>query len=124
MMRDVEMTAPPVARPNPAADLAAWSRVTRRIHVWDYMVNFNNLLVPYPNWFVLGKVRPMQSSPRAAEQKLYRVGPNCGPTSGISWGFSVKVLGQVSQIGPTLYNFRLAAVAPLRAESCAQLVHH
>jgi hypothetical protein len=38
--------------------------------------------------------------------KAYRVGPNCGPTLGLSQGFSVKALAQASQFGATLYNVR------------------
>jgi hypothetical protein len=48
------------------------------------------------------------------ERKLQRVGPNCGPTLGLWWGFSVKMLGRVSQFGPTLCNVRFVFLAVSR----------
>ena len=109
------MTAPPVARPNPAADLAAWSRVTRRIHVWDYMVNFNNLLVPYPNWFVLGKVRPMQSSPLALQNKnCTELAQIAGQLQGSHGDFQSKCWAKSRKLGQPCTIFVYGAPAATR----------
>lgn len=35
-------------------DLQDWSRITDRLFVWDYVVNFWNGLIAHPNWRVLG----------------------------------------------------------------------
>ena len=35
---------PVLSGANPSHDLSAWAKVTDRIHVWDYMSNFNNFL--------------------------------------------------------------------------------
>ena len=34
-------------------DIQDWQRISKRLYVWDYVVNFHNLLVPFPNWRVL-----------------------------------------------------------------------
>ncbi len=35
------------------ADLRAWSALTHNIIVWDYVINFSHLVMPFPNWKVL-----------------------------------------------------------------------
>jgi len=35
-------------------DLVGWSKVSKRLYVWDYVTNFANYLWPQPNVFVLG----------------------------------------------------------------------
>ncbi len=37
------------------ADLKAWSKLTRRLYVWDYTTNFSHYLLPHPNLGVLDK---------------------------------------------------------------------
>lgn len=36
-------------------DLQAWGTICRRLHVWDYVVNFHHNILPHPNWGVLQK---------------------------------------------------------------------
>jgi hypothetical protein len=36
------------------ADLTTWSRICRRLYVWDYVTDFAHYVLPHPNWFVLG----------------------------------------------------------------------
>lgn len=36
------------------ADLAGWSKVCRRLYIWDYTTDFSHYVLPHPNWFVLG----------------------------------------------------------------------
>ena len=35
------------------ADLRDWSALTHNIIVWDYVINFSHLVMPFPNWKVL-----------------------------------------------------------------------
>ncbi len=35
------------------SDLRAWSSLTHNIIVWDYVINFSHLVMPFPNWKVL-----------------------------------------------------------------------
>lgn len=35
------------------ADLIGWSKVCKRLHIWDYVVNFAHSLSPFPNFRVL-----------------------------------------------------------------------
>ncbi len=35
------------------ADLREWSGLTKNIIVWDYVINFSHLVMPFPNWKVL-----------------------------------------------------------------------
>lgn len=35
-------------------EIRAWSRVTDRLYVWDYIVNFRQYLLPFPNIHTLG----------------------------------------------------------------------
>ena len=35
------------------ADLRDWSSLTKNIIVWDYVINFSHLVMPFPNWKVL-----------------------------------------------------------------------
>ncbi len=35
------------------ADLQDWSSLTKNIIVWDYVINFSHLVMPFPNWKVL-----------------------------------------------------------------------
>lgn len=37
-----------------ADDLRAWSRLSNRLYIWDYVTNFGHYVQPHPNWFVLG----------------------------------------------------------------------
>ena len=34
-------------------DLLEWKKITKRLYVWDYVVNFANLSINHPNWRVL-----------------------------------------------------------------------
>ncbi|MBQ2891901.1 MAG: DUF4838 domain-containing protein [Bacilli bacterium] len=36
-------------------DLINWSKITNRLYIWDYAVNFRNYLLPFPNLFVIAK---------------------------------------------------------------------
>ena len=36
-------------------DLQNWKRISKHLYIWDYVVNFANLLIPHPNFQVLGK---------------------------------------------------------------------
>lgn len=36
------------------ADLAGWSKLCKRLYVWDYVTDFAHYVLPHPNWFVLG----------------------------------------------------------------------
>ena len=38
-----------------AADIKAWSKLTDKLFVWDYTINFNHYLSPFPNFNVLQK---------------------------------------------------------------------
>lgn len=38
-----------------AAALEGWSAITENIFVWDYGINFDNYLVPFPNFHILGE---------------------------------------------------------------------
>ncbi|WP_152269820.1 DUF4838 domain-containing protein [Agriterribacter humi] len=38
-----------------AAALEGWSAITKNIFVWDYGINFDNYLVPFPNFHILGE---------------------------------------------------------------------
>jgi Domain of unknown function (DUF4838) len=35
-------------------DIRGWARQAGRLYVWDYVTDFGNYLMPFPNWFVLG----------------------------------------------------------------------
>lgn len=37
-----------------ADDIRDWSRICRRLYVWDYTTDFAHYVLPYPNWFSLG----------------------------------------------------------------------
>lgn len=37
-----------------ADDLRAWSKLSNRLYIWDYVTNFGHYVQPHPNWFVLG----------------------------------------------------------------------
>lgn len=37
------------------SDLLNWSKITNRLYIWDYSVNFRNYLLPFPNLEVLEK---------------------------------------------------------------------
>jgi hypothetical protein len=44
------------------ADLTAWSKICPRLYVWDYVTDFQNYVLPHPNWFTLGpNIRIFQS---------------------------------------------------------------
>jgi hypothetical protein len=36
------------------ADLEGWSKICRRLYIWDYTTDFAAYLLPHPNWFTLG----------------------------------------------------------------------
>jgi len=36
-------------------DMQNWKKISHQMFVWDYVVNFNNLLIPHPNYQVLAK---------------------------------------------------------------------
>lgn len=36
-----------------ADDLREWSKISRRLHIWDYVVNFAHAIAPFPNFNVL-----------------------------------------------------------------------
>jgi hypothetical protein len=36
------------------ADLEGWSKICRRLYIWDYTTDFAAYLMPHPNWFTLG----------------------------------------------------------------------
>jgi hypothetical protein len=36
------------------ADLKTWSKICRRLYVWDYVTDFSNYVLPHPNYYVLG----------------------------------------------------------------------
>ena len=36
-------------------DLRAWSKVAKRLYIWDYVVNFRQYLAPFPNFYVLAQ---------------------------------------------------------------------
>ena len=51
-----DRSRPIAARDKPGsftADLRAWSTLTHNIIVWDYVINFSHLVMPFPNWKVL-----------------------------------------------------------------------
>ena len=35
-------------------DLEDWSKLTKNIYIWDYIVNYSNYMAPFPNFNVLG----------------------------------------------------------------------
>lgn len=37
-----------------AQDIKDWSRLTQRLYVWNYVTNFPNYMMPFPNWDVIG----------------------------------------------------------------------
>jgi hypothetical protein len=36
------------------ADIEGWSKICRRLYIWDYTTDFKNYVNPHPNWFTLG----------------------------------------------------------------------
>ena len=36
------------------ADLEGWSKICRRLYIWDYTTDFRHYVNPHPNWFTLG----------------------------------------------------------------------
>ncbi|MFY8022171.1 MAG: DUF4838 domain-containing protein, partial [Bacteroidia bacterium] len=44
----------PIAGTDFEIDLSNWSKITKNILVWDYVINFSHLVMPFPNWQVLG----------------------------------------------------------------------
>jgi hypothetical protein len=36
-----------------AGDIAGWSKICKRLYVWDYVTNFSNYIMPFPNFRVL-----------------------------------------------------------------------
>eukprot|EP00041_Stephanoeca_diplocostata_P042274 m.10550 g.10550 ORF g.10550 m.10550 type:complete len:605 (-) comp7608_c0_seq1:319-2133(-) len=35
-------------------DMKNWSRVSQRTYIWNYVTNFGNFVMPFPNWFNIG----------------------------------------------------------------------
>ncbi|MCE9591382.1 MAG: DUF4838 domain-containing protein [Planctomycetes bacterium] len=35
-------------------DLRGWSRLCKRLYVWDYVTNYAHFVMPHPNWYALG----------------------------------------------------------------------
>jgi hypothetical protein len=49
--------AVPLSHPSNAAfarDLSEWSKICKRLYIWDYTINFENYIQPFPNWYSLG----------------------------------------------------------------------
>ncbi|MEZ0327077.1 MAG: DUF4838 domain-containing protein [Fimbriimonas sp.] len=49
--------AQPLAHPSNkafAADIKDWSRLTDRLYIWNYVTDFSNYMLPFPNWYTLG----------------------------------------------------------------------
>jgi hypothetical protein len=47
----------PLDHPSNAAfadDIRGWSRICRRLYIWDYTTDFPHYVQPHPNWFTLG----------------------------------------------------------------------
>ena len=44
----------PIAGTDFESDLSNWSKISQNILVWDYVINFSHLVLPFPNWQVLG----------------------------------------------------------------------
>ena len=82
-----------VEETNDAEILNAWSKISNRLLIWDYMINFRNFLVPRADLPVLEK-----------NIKLYR---------------DKKVLGVMMQ---TNYSNELGTEAAMRAWLCAKLL--
>jgi hypothetical protein len=61
--------------------------------------------------------RVVPISPNGWLTRFVRGWPKLWPTLGLQYGFSVKVLGQVSQFGPTLCNFRVGAAGVREARA-------
>ena len=38
-----------------ASDIRGWSRLTKRLYIWDYTTNFSQYAMPHPNWYMLGQ---------------------------------------------------------------------
>ncbi len=36
------------------ADLEGWSKICPHLYVWDYITDFSDYVIPYPDWFTLG----------------------------------------------------------------------
>jgi hypothetical protein len=39
-----------------ATDLRAWAAISKRLYIWDYVVDFSNTVMPWPNYFMVRKV--------------------------------------------------------------------
>jgi len=37
-----------------AQDIREWSKIAERLYIWDYVTNFHNYMMPWPNFGVLG----------------------------------------------------------------------
>ncbi|MGC8829801.1 MAG: DUF4838 domain-containing protein [Verrucomicrobiia bacterium] len=38
-----------------AEDILGWSKICKRLYIWDYTTDFAHYIQPHPNWFVLGE---------------------------------------------------------------------
>ena len=63
--------------PSTALGLANWSTVARKTYVWDYAVNFQQFLGPYPSWAALGS--NMRFYHEHNVKGFYREGDAWGP---------------------------------------------
>jgi hypothetical protein len=36
-------------------DLEGWSKICKRLYIWDYTTNYAHYVLPHPNWFVLAE---------------------------------------------------------------------
>jgi hypothetical protein len=65
-------------------DLAGWSAISGRLYIWDYITDFANYLMPFPNWCRPRRPRePARPSPRSARARAsYRVRAAQGTGSG------------------------------------------
>ena len=66
-----------------AGDLKDWSRLTGNIYLWDYVVQFKNLLTPFPNFPVL--------QPNIQFFKKYNVDMIFEQASGHSWSDLIEL---------------------------------
>ncbi|MGC8744792.1 MAG: DUF4838 domain-containing protein [Verrucomicrobiia bacterium] len=38
-----------------AEDISGWSKICKRLYIWDYTTDFAHYVQPHPNWFILGE---------------------------------------------------------------------
>jgi hypothetical protein len=72
-----------------AGDLAAWARISTRLYIWDYVVDFSNTVMPWPNYFVVSACVA-----RVLNMPAYAITLGAGPPS---FTLSLRV-----QMGPNI----------------------